>query len=132
MLQRANKTAVDDKNTEAGATGGLSTGAKAGVGVGVGVGGLAIIGIAALILARTKRRNKAPPEMHEEHAQSVPVSPAPDYNEIGTGGQWVDGRWVQQETMYKEPEPVHELPHEEPSHEMLGEGHARELEARGP
>ncbi|KAK9772780.1 hypothetical protein SCAR479_10465 [Seiridium cardinale] len=130
VLQRVNQTRAADAATPAGSTGGLSTGAKAGVGVGVGVGGLAVIGIAALALIRRKMKNKTRPEMLEEHPQ-IPVSPAPDYNEIGNGGQWVDGRWIAHETVYKQRQPVHELPHVEPSHEMLGEGHARELDARG-
>ncbi|KAI1843262.1 hypothetical protein JX265_012165 [Neoarthrinium moseri] len=126
VLQTVNDTAIAS-NAEAQNPTGLSTGAKAGIGVGVGVGGIAILGIGALTLMRARRKPRAT-ELHMTHPPSALASPAPDYSEVGTGGRWIGGQWVPDEGMSKEQqEPVHELPHEERSHEMLGEGHAREL-----
>lgn len=82
----------DGINGQNGSSGGLSTGAEAGIGVAIGVAGLAlIVGLIAIFMLRKNRKAKeqGPDEVRMKTETAPPYSPYSPYNSSelqGSGG----------------------------------------------
>jgi hypothetical protein len=117
---------------------GLSTGAKAGIGVGVAIGVLALISTGAL-LVYLKRRNgqdrSDSATMINSYENTPSTTIAQPYSDYGNG-QWPHEKYQHEAGMnsnkpleLEQPVQVHEMQQQEYPHELMGEGHYREISA---
>lgn len=131
-----------------GSTSGLASGAKAGIGVGVSLGAIALLGIAgmSMFVVRRRRKDSAEASKAEQRDASVPLN---DYasssgygNSPGTNPATPYGTYPQEMDPSQKPVEVansqaplelgapsgiSEMEQQNYSHELMGEGHWREL-----